>query len=39
MHATRSGCRGDRLIGIAVLLVGGWMVWHVVSDCLRVLSR
>ena len=39
LAAVRSGQRVDRLLGIAVLLVGGGLVLYIVTECLSVAAR
>jgi hypothetical protein len=39
LSAVRRGGRGDRLIGVAVMVVGLGMVAHIVLYCLSILGR
>ncbi|HTK74442.1 MAG TPA: hypothetical protein VL371_04235 [Gemmataceae bacterium] len=39
ISAIRSRQRLDKLFGIAVVLVGGWMVAHIAMECIRILAR
>jgi len=36
ISAVRRGQRADRLLGIAVLVVGGYMVVYIIRACLRI---
>jgi hypothetical protein len=39
LSATRSAWRLDRLLGIAVVLVGGGMAAYIIKECLRILGQ
>jgi hypothetical protein len=39
LSAVRSGQRVDRVLGVAVLVVGGGMVAYVIGECLRIAGR
>jgi hypothetical protein len=36
LNAVRSGHRVDRVLGIAVLIAGGYMVQYIIRECLRI---